>query len=172
MGRGRGGLTTDPGPHTRLRVHTENATVTNQESAAQIFAGEVAVATGLCITCNAELPARKRGGQRRYCQSCAPVVRAKPAAVTSLPAPAAPSEGRNVAATRAALQSAGRVETVAGAAALSLAEILDAGGQSGSAAAALVRELRATMDEALQGVRTSTSLVDELRARRDAKRGA
>lgn len=127
----------------------------------------------VCQDCGKPLPALKgRGKPRTYCEDCSPTRRRKPTKVTSLPTPAAPTEGRNVVATRAALESAGRIDTVAGAAALSLAEILDAGGQSGSAAAALVRELRATMEEALQGVRTSTSLVDELRARRDAKRGA
>ena len=132
------------------------------------------MAVGSCVTCGGPLPPLKRGGRRRYCETCAPVKRNAPVAASPAPIKALPTplDGKVVAATLATLRSAGRDETVAGAAALALAEILDAGNQSGSAAAALVKELRATMDEALAGVRTTTSLVDELRARRDAKRGA
>ena len=132
------------------------------------------MAAGSCVTCGGPLPPVKSGGRRRYCEVCTPMKRNKPTAAAPAPIKALPTpqDGKVVAATLATLRSAGREETVAGAAALALAEILDAGSQSGSSAAALVKELRATMDEALAGVRTTTSLVDELRARRDAKRGA
>lgn len=125
-----------------------------------------------CADCGSKLPTQTGAGKPRvYCESCSPARRRGKPASTVSPLPHA-AGGKVEAATRATLESAGRLDTVAGAAALALAEILDSGGQSGSSAAALVKELRATIAEALEGVRTTSSLVDELRARRDAKRGA
>lgn len=74
-----------------------------------------------------------------------------------------------VEAVRAELEAAGRTHTHLGAAALALAERIDAA-TAVMGFAALVKELRATMEAAVAGVREAADPVDELRARRDNKR--
>lgn len=85
-------------------------------------------------------------------------------------APAPAGDDGLVGAVRLELEEAGRLESVAGQAALLLAGKMCGGGDTGSGLAALERELRATMVEALQGGVAVGDPLDELKARRDAKR--
>lgn len=74
----------------------------------------------------------------------------------------------NVTAVTAELESAGRLDTWLGAAALSIAQRMDKS-TAVMGYAALVKELRSTMDAALAGVKVAADPVDELRSRRDRK---
>ena len=82
--------------------------------------------------------------------------------------PHEPTSG-TIAAVRAELEAAGRLETHLGQAALALAGRIDSA-TAVMGFAALVKELRATMEAALANVREAADPVDELRSRRDAKR--
>lgn len=94
-----------------------------------------------------------------------------PSATVVLPAQPTPPTSAVAAATRAALDEAGRSETALGAATLALAARIDDGSREpGSAFAALVREHRAALAEALRGANQVANPLDELRARRDQKR--
>ena len=75
-----------------------------------------------------------------------------------------------LAATRAELVTLGKLTTPSGAAALVLAERLDAGGDPGSAMAAMAKELRATMTELGRHAPAVADPVDELRKRREERR--
>jgi len=70
----------------------------------------------------------------------------------------------------AELESARRLASADGQAALTLASAIAGGGQTGSGLAALVRELRATLTAATAGAGVVDDPVDELRARRLARR--
>jgi hypothetical protein len=77
-------------------------------------------------------------------------------------------------ATRTALESAGRLDTPAGQAALALAGRLDLGNDdTGSSVASVAKEFRATLAEALAGAVVELDalddLKDELRVRRLAR---
>lgn len=74
-----------------------------------------------------------------------------------------------VAATRAELETAGRVNSMLGQSALLLAAQM-CSNRVALGSAALNKELRATMVAALQGAVVADDPVDELRRRRDAKR--
>ena len=79
-------------------------------------------------------------------------------------------------ATRAELEAAGRLRSASGAAAMLLAQRLDAPTpDTGAAIAALVREHRAAIADAVHIARVAgdpvEKLRDELRARRESKRG-
>lgn len=87
------------------------------------------------------------------------------------PSPDGSLDGQTVRAVRAELTAAGQEDTYLAAAAVAVAQRIDAAdGVMGLAA--LVKELRATMADALKGAQVAESAVDELRRRRDAKRGA
>ena len=75
-----------------------------------------------------------------------------------------------LAATRAELEAAGRLDSMLGQVALLLAERM-CEFDTGSGTAALSKELRAVMVAAVQGAPAAADPVDELRARRDRKRG-
>lgn len=75
-----------------------------------------------------------------------------------------------VAAVMAELVEAGRLDTVLGQQALTIAEKLGSLFDTGSSAAALSKELRALMAEAVKGAAVAADPLDELRARRAAKR--
>lgn len=76
-----------------------------------------------------------------------------------------------VEATRGELAAAGRLDTVLGQQALTLAERITNPRDTGSAIAALSRELSRVMAEAVKGAAAADPL-DELRARRDRIRSA
>jgi hypothetical protein len=70
------------------------------------------------------------------------------------------------AATRQALEQAGRADTPLGAVAMHLSQLLGTGGHAASGAAALSKELRAVLIEALAGAEKATDSVDEITQRR------
>lgn len=92
--------------------------------------------------------------------------------VTPFPAVpvAAPTGGAVVLATTARLDTAERLDTPLGRAAVALAERIDSGQDHGAAVAAMVRELRATLGEALEGAPRQSDVVDELQERRERRR--
>lgn len=67
------------------------------------------------------------------------------------------------------LEAVGRVDTVAGQQALTLAERMSSPAETGAAVASLSRQLSATMAEALAGTAVAVDPVDELRALRERK---
>lgn len=78
-----------------------------------------------------------------------------------------------LAAARAELRAADVVDSALGAAALTLAERLDAGEERGSGLAAISKELRCLLSAACEDVGKVGDPVDELRQRREARlRGA
>lgn len=127
-------------------------------------------------SCGAVIPPRNGPGKpRSKCVRCAPprnrAARVS-APVVELGAAAAPVSTGVVAAVRAELEAAGRLDCAAGALAVSLAEQLQAGGQSGASAAALSREIRAAVESALKEAKPAGDALDELRERRAQRRGA
>lgn len=109
----------------------------------------------------------KKRAQRRPGGTAAPVVDLKPARI-----PEAPPSGSVAAATRAALDKAGRTDTPAGQAALTLATRIDwAQMETGAGLAALVRQHLATLAEAVRGAEKAADPLDELRMRRERKLG-
>jgi hypothetical protein len=118
-----------------------------------------------CVTCKGPLPPST--GPIRYCSSVCrqTAYRERKRHVAVLP-PAA--DVSTVAAVRAELVRASRVDTYLGRAALALADRID----SASAVmgfAALVKQLQSTMDAALEGVPAAADPLDEVRAARDRK---
>jgi hypothetical protein len=94
------------------------------------------------------------------------------AAVTALPAPAAVA-GAVEAATRKALEKAGRVDTPLGQAALLLARDLDVSRPGATAAkAAVVKQLAASLEGALAGAARAVDPLEELRQAREGARAA
>ena len=71
--------------------------------------------------------------------------------------------------TQAALVAAGRWETVQGQLAMTLAQRLDAGRDTGSAVAAMAKALTETLDRALADSSPGVDLVDELQRKRAAR---
>ena len=134
----------------------------------------------LCASCGKVLPVpRSSGRPRTRCEECSPVRQhdvkrraphklVDPVPVVVLPVDSVPSL---LDSTRAALVDADRLYSVAGQAALVLAEQLVSGAHSGAGFAALVKQLHATMDVALDGARRVADPVDELLARR-VRRGS
>jgi hypothetical protein len=106
----------------------------------------------------------------KFCSDDCRVRNASESKVVDLPASAdAPPEASVAAAVRAELDTAGRVDTTLGQAALRLAARIDGGGDTGAGMASLSRELRATMDAALRNAAKSADRLDELAARREQK---
>lgn len=70
------------------------------------------------------------------------------------------------------LEAVGRLESVAGQAAVVLAERIGSRRETGAATAALAKQLNATITWALGGVAKAADPLDEIRARRDRKRSA
>jgi hypothetical protein len=67
------------------------------------------------------------------------------------------------------LEAVGRVDTVAGQQALTLAGRMSSPSETGAAVASLSRQLSATMAEALAGTAVAADPMDELKARRERK---
>lgn len=111
-----------------------------------------------CAGCGETFNAQRNA---RNCPACR-------GAETLAPVPA----GGVLAATRAQLDTIGRIDTPLGATALVLAGRLDAGADPGSAMAAMAKELRGIMSELLAGAPAVSDPVDELRARRKKRLGA
>lgn len=89
------------------------------------------------------------------------------AEATSEPAPVV---GSVASATAVELESAGRLESALGQAALALARRIDHGSsETGSGFASLARQHRETLAEAVKGAKTAADPLDELRARRERK---
>lgn len=84
------------------------------------------------------------------------------------PAPAAPDAGPVTRQVLDALTAVDRQSTPAGAVALNLAQVLDAGTTS---PASVAKELRAAMAEATAGAAVEPDLLDELRERRERRFG-
>lgn len=131
-----------------------------------------------CASCGVELPVPKGSGRpRTKCESCSPTrerdTRRRAPHKLAEVAPLEPprKSGGLLEATRAQLEAAGRLDTIAGQAALVLAEQLVSGQHSGAGYAALVKELRATIAEALDGAAVVDDPLDEIKRRRDLKLG-
>lgn len=67
------------------------------------------------------------------------------------------------------LTARGRLDTIAGRAALHAARQLDRGGHTGSQTSALLREMRAAADAALEGATVADDALDEVARRRAVK---
>lgn len=115
----------------------------------------------ICASCGRTLEGGTK--RRRYCDDRCRQRAKRGATIRALDSEA---PGSVVAATRAALEAVGRLDTPAGAAALVLAERLDRGGDTGSAVAALVRELRATLAESTADAPVEDSALEGLRRTR------
>lgn len=131
-----------------------------------------------CAGCGAELPLPKSSGRpRTKCETCSPTrardarrrAPQKLAGVTSIDLPQHPPS--LVDATRAQLEAAGRLDSVAGQAALILAAQLVGGQHSGAGFAALAKGLREAMGEAMDGAAVADDPLDELKRLRDLKLG-
>lgn len=139
------------------------------------------MAKRLCASCGKVLPVPKSSGRpRTRCADCSPVrdrdvKRRAPhklvADVKPLPVALVESGFSLVDSTRSVLVDADRLNSVAGQAAMVLAEQIVSGAHSGAGFAALVKQLHATMDVALEGARRVADPVDELLARR-VRRGS
>ena len=129
----------------------------------------------LCTVCSSAYEAQRP--QAKYCgdtcrkrASRAGLSKAKPAASAAAKSVAASRGSGLVAAVRAALESADRVNTIAGQHALELAgRIVNAPGMN-TGVAALSKQLQAVVAEALANAREAGDAVDELEARRDDRR--
>ncbi len=131
-------------------------------------------------TCGREFEAKRPAA--KYCgDRCRKRAQRRPeraATIVSLPAPApqssAPQSGGGAleAAARAELETAGRLETVAGGVVMALAKRIDVAGaeETGSAFAALTKELRAALAAAVAGAEQAIDPIDELRQQRERKR--
>lgn len=103
-------------------------------------------------------------GKRADAKFCKPTCRKRGlrgALVTLLPS--APAESGLVAAVRAELVKADRLDSAMGQAALGLAERLTSAADTGSAVASLTRELRATLEVATAGARVAASPLEQAR---------
>ena len=123
-----------------------------------------------CTKCGAEIPPQDRPGRpRTKCEKCAPPRPRRnpdPAPVVAIH----DGPGRNEAVVRAQLGAAGRLDSIAGAAALDAAIALDSPRIGAMGRATLLKEMRTAAAEALKGAAPAGRLVDELRAKR-ARRG-
>jgi hypothetical protein len=124
-----------------------------------------------CSKCGGPMPpqAPGPGRPRSKCDRCAG---RKPAEGTVVVLPPRtddnPFQGL-LATTRERLEAVGRDGTVAGAAAIHAAMLLEMGGHTASGAAALLKELRAANEEATKNASAGEDLVDELKRRRQAR---
>ncbi len=121
----------------------------------------------ICGKCGGPIPKQiGPGGRRKFCPACSPK-RIRPErtrTVTPLPLP----EGTTgvYAASLAALQTAGVVESVDGQCALLLARRMDAGEDSGAGLASLARAHRECMTAALAAAPQEESPLEKLRRER------
>lgn len=133
------------------------------------------MATRKCLRCGSPYKAARTTAKycTASCRSMAsqerrgllPAMKKPPAVVVDVDEP---SSGL-IESTRAALEQAGRLETVAGQSALRIAQAMT-GRETGAGLAALSKALSSVMAEALDGVRSSADHLDELKARREARR--
>ena len=139
-----------------------------------------------CVRCGAEIPPQERPGRPRVkCEACSPsrprrkwkpeqasaAPPAPPVAVLALAEAVAEGPGRNEAAVRAQLGAVGRLDSIAGAAALDAAIALDSPRIGAVGRATLLKEMRTAAAEALKGAAPAGRLVDELRAQRARRSG-
>lgn len=96
----------------------------------------------------------------------------RPPVVAQLPSGEPATRGRVREATVAELERVGRLDTPHGAAALLLAEQIDAGGGTAAGMAALVGRWVEVLDRAVQGAAAVVNPLDELRRRRQHRLGA
>lgn len=127
----------------------------------------------VCTRCGEQFAAARK--DVRYCSkrcrnsASRDRVAGKPDVLPDLPA-VMPVVSGNFGAALAELTAAGREDSSAGQAALTIARRMDEGAESSAGLAALSRELRAAMAEALSRVESSGDALDDLRARREARR--
>jgi hypothetical protein len=131
----------------------------------------------MCEVCPTEFEAKRASA--KYCsERCKKRAQRRPGGTTAakvLPLPAEPASepalgGSVAAATFAELESAGRLGTAVGQAALALARRIDAAGaETGSSLAAVARQHLVTLAEAVKGAQVQMDEVDELRNRRERK---
>jgi hypothetical protein len=115
-----------------------------------------------CV-CGREIIQPVTGRPRKRCDRCSPKqdTASRLAPVAALPAVLKARSGRSLAKrTLAELEAAGRLETSQGEAALSLAELFDAGGYTAQGAAALVKAHREALDLALAGAGSDADVID------------
>ncbi len=126
-----------------------------------------------CASCGLQYVARR--ATSRFCGGTCQK-RAERARAAGIPLRAVPHDDLGappsalVEAVTRELDEVGRLGTVAGQAALVLAERIASRRETGAATAALAKQLSATMDKALGGVAKAADPLDEIRARRDRKR--
>ncbi len=123
-----------------------------------------------CDSCGVLYQAKRPSS--RFCSARCRNRNAKHPKPPGLVIPVGPPDGALTAVLLTELGSVGRVETVPGQQALTLARRMDATGETGSALAALSKEFRAVREVALEGVAVVVDPVDDLRLRRDARRAA
>lgn len=131
-----------------------------------------------CASCGRKFEPKRPNG--KYCgptcrqrahRAPKPTEAEQDAPVVTLPTPVV--EGGTAASTRAELDAAGRLDTAAGQAALTLARrIDDCGSETGASLAALVKQHLATLQMATAGAERAADPIDELRARRERRLGA
>lgn len=124
-----------------------------------------------CASCGQEFEA-KRAAAKTCSERCKKRAQRSPQAESSVVPMERPAEstGRLEQAATAELESAGRLRSASGEAALALARRVDASqGETGSGVASLVREYRAAMAEALKDAETESDPLDEIRLRRERK---
>ena len=118
-----------------------------------------------CDSCGgAYMPNRPH---QRFCSAKCRVRASRGAVVptvapTSLPRPSS-GEAPLLAAVRAELVEAERLESAMGWAAMGLAERLVSGVDTGSAVASLTRELRSTLEAAMVGAKVASSQAEQMR---------
>lgn len=128
----------------------------------------------LCAVCSTPFEAQRP--QAKYCSATCRVRNSRGGGIANQPPPEPPSDGQPTEgltdAVRKALESAERVNTIAGQHALELARRIVSAPGMNTGVAALSKQLQAVLAEALQNSSNVVDPVDELRARRDAKRSA
>lgn len=123
------------------------------------FEAQTVRAKFCCTTCRTEASKARKAGE--------PVKRVQVRVLEG----GSPVEGPNVAATRAELERLGKVDSPAGAMALTAAKRLDIG-DTGSAMAALMGRLDSLLEKAAKGSTRASDGIDEVGARRRRRLGA
>jgi hypothetical protein len=132
-----------------------------------------------CAVCTSQFEAKRAAA--KYCgQTCRQRAHRRPEAAsesmvveTQDEAAGEPATGLVTAATSTELETAGRLDSALGQAALALARRIDRGdAETGSSLAALVRQHRETLADAVHDAQRDADPLDELRSRRERKRGA
>lgn len=128
-----------------------------------------------CEQCGASIPPQQGSARpRKFCVKCRPPRNRPNPRVINLPKPPEPevpvAPVVSLESTyREQLESAGRLDTPAGALVMHLATLFANGQHTAAGAAALSRELRAAMEVAVRGAGLQGDAVDELLERRRRK---